>query len=173
MDMEQVRIIVAQAGKWAAGIIGAVGGVAGIVKIISTLINSKARKNPVSLTAADRKEIAHLAASEVVASTQQGVAFDIDAQIDKATNKRLAAMEKRFNGFVWLIKRLIKGQKTVMKSLSEFKTISNDSRIALLAEVDTVEEDEKDLGLIAEQPKIEVKIEPKQEVAPTVTAERY
>lgn len=157
MDIEQIRQIVAQAGKWAAGIFGGLGGVAGIVSIIRCIITAKKSK----LTAADKNEIAEKAAQKI--ADKQAISIDVDmsAEIDKATKKRIAELEDAQNINTRQYKRLSKWFKLIMASISEFRTLSNDNRVALIAAVAEKDEDVEIPEI--ETPKIIAKIAKKED----------
>lgn len=155
MDIESVRQIVAQAGKWVAGIFGTLGGFAGIVSIVKLLVSLKKSK----MSEKDKADIANIVANQVVSGQNLNLEVDISGQIDKATNKHIAVLEGKTNTFIRLVKRLLKQQKLVMSAMSDFKTISNDNRLALLAET-AVEIEEPD-EIIPET--TTVSISPKEE----------
>ena len=122
--------------KWVSAVIGSLGGVTGIIVIVKTLIKSKSAK----MSAKDKSDIAELAAKRVIEGQNLNIELDISEQIDKATNKRLKAVEDSTNDFIRLINKVIKQQRHIASAVKDFKTISTESRSQLLEDLDDVEE---------------------------------
>ena len=137
MSTEQ---IVAMAGKYAAVILGALGGFAGLVSIVKLVIRFFIQKKPMKLTTDTSEAIAERAADMVTQKLANGVAVDMSAQIDAATNKRLSELEKKNNELIDDLRQAKKRDKLLMASIADFKTITNENRVALMK---AVAEDEK------------------------------
>lgn len=153
-QIDQLRNIAAVGGKWLMAAFTALGGLAGIAKIITTFV---ARKKPVKLSDADYQAIANA----IVEKTNGSIEIDMSSEIEKATRNRLQAVEKINSELVKTCKQLVKSQKAIANAVSDFKTISTSAR-------DELKESMKDLadgenGLVAvEKPVVDkpiVKIE--------------
>lgn len=153
-QIDQLRNIAAVGGKWLMAAFTALGGLAGIAKIITTFV---ARKKPVKLSNADYQAIANA----IVEKTNGSIEIDMSSEIEKATRNRLQAVEKINSELVKTCKQLVKSQKAIANAVSDFKTISTSAR-------DELKESMKDLadgenGLVAvEKPVVDkpiVKIE--------------
>ena len=153
-QIDQLRNIAAVGGKWLIAAFTALGGLAGIAKIITTFV---ARKKPVKLSDADYQAIANA----IVEKTNGSIEIDMSSEIEKATRNRLQAVEKINSELVKTCKQLVKSQKAIANAVSDFKTISTSAR-------DELKESMKDLadgenGLVAvEKPVVDkpiVKIE--------------
>lgn len=153
-QIDQLRNIAAVGGKWLMAAFTALGGLAGIAKIITTFV---ARKKPVKLSNADHQAIANA----IVEKTNGSIEIDMSSEIEKATRNRLQAVEKINAEIVKTCKQLVKSQKAIANAVSDFKTISTSAR-------DELKESMKDLadgenGLVAvEKPVVDkpiVKIE--------------
>ena len=86
-QIDQLRNIAAVGGKWLMAAFTALGGITGIVKIITTVVS---RKKPVKLTQADYTGIA----SEILKQTNGSIEINMSSEIDKATRNRLTEVEK-------------------------------------------------------------------------------
>lgn len=153
-QIDQLRNIAAVGGKWLIAAFTALGGLAGIAKIITTFV---ARKKPVKLSNADYQAIANA----IVEKTNGSIEIDMSSEIEKATRNRLQTVEKINSELVKTCKQLVKSQKAIANAVSDFKTISTSAR-------DELKESMKDLadgenGLVAvEKPVVDkpiVKIE--------------
>ena len=80
------------------------------------------------LTEADKREIAELAANSLYAKIQGGVIVDMDAQIDKATSRRITAIEQSQNAIIGQMEQLLGQQRVVLLAIGDFKTISQSSK---------------------------------------------
>lgn len=153
-QIDQLRNIAAVGGKWLMTAFTALGGLAGIAKIITTLV---ARKKPVKLSNADYQAIANA----IVEKTNGSIEIDMTSEIEKATRNRLQAVEKINAELVKTCKQLVKSQKAIANAVSDFKTISTSARDELKASMNDLADGEN--GLVAvETPKVDkpiVKIE--------------
>ena len=148
-QIDQLRNIAAVGGKWLMAAFTALGGLAGIAKIITTFV---ARKKPVKLNQSDYEAIANA----IVDKTNGSIEINMSSEIDKATRNRLTEVEK-----VNACKQLVKSQKAIANAVSDFKTISTSARDELKASMNDLADGEN--GLVAvETPKVDkpiVKIE--------------
>ena len=153
-QIDQLRNIAAVGGKWLMAAFTALGGLAGIAKIITTLV---ARKKPVKLNQSDYEAIANA----IVEKTNGSIEIDMSSEIEKATRNRLQAVEKINSELVKTCKQLVKSQKAIANAVSDFKTISTSARDELKASMNDLADGEN--GLVAvETPKVDkpiVKIE--------------
>ena len=139
-QIDQLRNIASVGGKWLLGAFTALGGLAGIAKIIATFV---VRKKPVKLSNGDYQAIANA----IVEKTNGSIEIDMSSEIEKATRNRLIAVEKINAELVKTCKQLVKSQKAIANAVSDFKTISTSAR-------DELKESMKDLadgeiGLVA------------------------
>lgn len=104
-----------------------------IVKSIVNAICTYKTKKVSRLNESDKSEIAESAAKSVLAAISGGVNIDAEAMIDKATNKRLTAIEEQFNGIATQMNKLSAILVAEGQVLSEFKTPSLSSRETLNA----------------------------------------
>lgn len=104
-----------------------------IVKAIVNAICTYKTKKVSRLNEADKAEIAESAAKSVLAAISGGVNIDAEAMIDKATNKRLTAIEEQFNNIATQMNKLSAILVAEGQVLSEFKTPSLASRETLNA----------------------------------------
>lgn len=150
-QIDQLRNIAAVGGKWLMAAFTALGGLAGIAKIITTFV---ARKKPVKLNQSDYEAIANA----IVDKTNGSIEINMSSEIDKATRNRLTEVEKVNGELVKACKQLVKSQKAIANAVSDFKTISTSARDELKASMNDLAD-----GLVAvEAPKVDkpiVKIE--------------
>lgn len=142
-----------------------------IVKAIVNAICTYKTKKVSRLNESDKAEIAESAAKSVLAAISGGVNIDAEAMIDKATNKRLTAIEEQFNGIATQMNKLSAILVAEGQVLSEFKTPSLASRETLNA---VLADELKKLPLvpILEQAKLVVaQNEAQKEEQPVVTEE--
>lgn len=153
-QIDQLRNIAAVGGKWLMAAFTALGGLAGIAKIITTFV---ARKKPVKLNQSDYEAIANA----IVDKTNGSIEINMASEIDKATRNRLTEVEKVNGELVKACKQLVKSQKAIANAVSDFKTISTSARDELKASMNDLADGEN--GLVAvETPKADkpiVKIE--------------
>lgn len=153
-QIDQLRNIAAVGGKWLMAAFAALGGLAGIAKIITTFV---ARKKPVKLNQSDYEAIANA----IVDKTNGSIEINMSSEIDKATRNRLTEVEKVNGELVKACKQLVKSQKAIANAVSDFKTISTSARDELKASMNDLADGE--IGLVAvETPKVDkpiVKIE--------------
>ena len=142
-----------------------------IVKSIVNAICTYKTKKVSRLTDSDKKEISKMVVTDVLTAIQGGVNIDAEAMIDKATNKRLTAIEEQFNGIATQMNKLSAILVAEGQVLSEFKTPSLASRETLNA---VLADELKKLPLvpILEQAKLVVSQKGEQkEEQPVVTEE--
>lgn len=104
-----------------------------IVKSIVNAICTYKTKKVSRLTDGDKKEISKMVVTDMLTAIQGGVNIDAEAMIDKATNKRLTAIEEQFNGIATQMNKLSAILVAEGQVLSEFKTPSLASRETLNA----------------------------------------
>ena len=104
-----------------------------IVKSIINAICTYKTKKVSRLTDGDKKEISKMVVTDVLTAIQGGVNIDVEAMIDKATNKRLTAIETQFNDIAGQMNKLSDIVVAEGQVLSEFKTPSLGSRELLNA----------------------------------------
>lgn len=104
-----------------------------IVKSIVNAICTYKTKKVSRLTDGDKKEISKMVVTDVLTAIQGGVNIDAEAMIDKATNKRLTAIETQFNDIAGQMNKLSDIVVAEGQVLSEFKTPSLGSRELLNA----------------------------------------
>lgn len=104
-----------------------------IVKSIVNAICTYKTKKVSRLTDGDKKEISKMVVTDVLTAIQGGVNIDVEAMIDKATNKRLTAIETQFNDIAGQMNKLSAILVAEGQVLSEFKTPSLASRETLNA----------------------------------------
>ena len=104
-----------------------------IVKSIVNAICTYKTKKVSRLTDGDKKEISKMVVTDVLTAIQGGVNIDVEAMIDKATNKRLTAIETQFNDIAGQMNKLSDIVVAEGQVLSEFKTPSLGSRELLNA----------------------------------------
>lgn len=98
-----------------------------IKAIVTAVANVKTRKYS-KLTEADREAIVEEVKSGVLQAIHGGVSVDMDAQLDKATARRITAVEKSQNEIVAQTNKLMDYQRTVLAAIGDFKTISQASK---------------------------------------------
>lgn len=135
MEVEQIRQIVTYALKWLVGTSGGMFILGWILKIVKSAIENR---KPVVLNEKSCDSISN----RIAGSLSNGIEVDISEQVDKATNKRIDTLEKQYNDLIELFAHYIKGQKAVMKGISEMRSISNETRISLLECIDNAKTDE-------------------------------
>lgn len=104
-----------------------------IVKSIVNAICTYKTKKVSRLTDGDKKEISKMVVTDVLTAIQGGINIDVEAMIDKATNKRLTAIETQFNDIAEQMNKLSDIVVAEGQVLSEFKTPSLGSRELLNA----------------------------------------
>lgn len=98
-----------------------------VTAIVKAIANVKTRKYS-KLTESDKAEIVSEVKNGVLNAIQGGVSIDMDAQLDKATAKRITAVEKSQNEIVEQTNRLMDYQRVVLSAIGDFKTISQSSK---------------------------------------------
>ena len=99
-----------------------------VFKTVINAITSIKTKKYSKLTEADKHEIAELAANSLYAKIHGGVIVDMDAQIDKATSRRITAIEQSQNAIIGQMEQLLGQQRVVLLAIGDFKTISQSSK---------------------------------------------
>lgn len=99
-----------------------------IIKAIVTAVTNVKTKKYSKLTEADKSAIVEQVKEGVLNAIKDGVSVDMDAQIDKATARRITSVERSQNEIVEQVNRLIDYQKTVLSAIGDFKTISPESK---------------------------------------------
>ena len=156
-QIDQLRNIAAVGGKWLMAAFTALGGLAGIAKIIATFV---ARKKPVKLNQSDYEAIANA----IVDKTNGSIELHMSSEIDKSTRHRLTEVEKVNGELVKACKQLVKSQKAIANAVSDFKTISTSARDELKASMNDLADGEN--GLVAvETPKGDRPIVKREKVA--------
>lgn len=148
-----------------AAILGAV-----IKAIVTAIANVKTKKYS-KLTESDKSDIVNEVTSGVLKAIQGGVSVDMDAQLDKATAKRITAVEKSQNEIVEQTNRLMDYQRVVLSAIGDFKTISQYSKEQIQG-ILKLEAPTMDKVQTIEQPILEVK-DIKTEEAPQKTKVMY
>lgn len=122
--------------------------------IVSAVANVKSKKYS-KLTDGDRDAIVNEVKTGVLEAIKDGVTVDMDAQLDKATARRITAVEKSQNDIVSAMESMSEYQRVVLSAIGDFKTISQHSKEQIQAILkDTSPMLEK--VECVEQPRIEV-----------------
>lgn len=124
----QVSIILASAGGGAV-IFGY------IYKFAIAIINYSIRKKPIKLDSGTKEDIIKGVAEIVTQNMQSGVTVDIDAQIDRATQKRLSIVENKTDEFIGISSTLTNIVKKVGEVVACLKTPDSDKKEALLSAI--------------------------------------
>lgn len=124
----QVSIILASAGGGAV-VFGY------LYKFGMAIVNYVIRKKPIKLNDGDKKDIANLVAETVSGDMKSGVTVDIDAQIDRATQKRLNIVENKTDEFIGISSKLTNIVKKMGEVVACLKTPDSDKKEALLAAI--------------------------------------
>ena len=164
-QIDQLRNIAAVGGKWLMAAFASLGGITGIVKIITTIVS---KKKPVKLSNSDYQAIANA----IVDKTNGSIEINMSSEIDKATRNRLTEVEKVNGELVKACKQLVKSQKAIANAVSDFKTISTSARDELKASMNDLADGEN--GLVAvETPKVDKPIVKIEKVAENENAPLY
>ncbi|MDE6060707.1 MAG: hypothetical protein K2G31_04485 [Clostridia bacterium] len=99
-----------------------------VFKTIINAVTSIKTKKYSKLTEADKDEIAERSANRLYLKIQGGIVVDMDAQIDKATARRITAVEKSQNEIIGKINELMMQQRVELTAIGDFKTISQSSK---------------------------------------------
>lgn len=137
-----------------------------IKAIVSAIANVKTKKYS-KLTEADKTEIVDRVADKMLVAIQDGVRLDVDGMIDRATNKRLTAMESKNNEFTDVMNNVLAIVKAQGNVLCELKTPSQGARGHLQELIGNVPKAIEYIPQI-EQPKLEIKQTEQEEVVPEV-----
>ncbi len=131
-----------------------------IKAIVSAIAGVKAKKYS-KLTDADKTEIVDRVADRMLIAIQDGVSIDVDGMIDRATNKRLTAIEDKSNEFTAVVNNMLEIVKAQGNVLCELKTPSQIARGRLQELIGNAYKAIDGIPQI-EQPKLQVK-QPEQE----------
>ena len=99
-----------------------------VIKVIVSAVASVKTKKYSKLTDSDRALIVAEVKEGVIAAIRGGVSIDMDAQIDKATARRITAVEKSQNEIIGQMSQLMGQQRVVLTAIGDFKTISQSSK---------------------------------------------
>ena len=99
-----------------------------IGKTVVNAIASVKTKKYSKLTDSDRTLIVAEVKEGVIAAIRGGVSVDMDAQIDKATARRITAVEKSQNEIIAQVSQLMNWMRVVLLAIGDFKTISQPSK---------------------------------------------
>lgn len=99
-----------------------------VVKVAIEAYKSIKTKKYSKLTEEDKREIAEMSAKMLYEQIKGGVSIDMDAQMDKATARRITAVEKLQNDIIENINELMRQQRVVLSAIGDFKTISQSSK---------------------------------------------
>lgn len=126
-----------------------------IKTVVSAVANVKTKKYS-KLTEADKTEIVDRVADKMLVAIQDGVRLDVDGMIDRATNKRLTAMESKNNEFTDVVNQVLDIVKAQGNVLCELKTPSQGARGYLQELIGNVPKAIECIPQI-EQPKLQIK----------------
>lgn len=137
-----------------------------IIKAIVVAVANVKSKKYSKLTDSDRAAIVEDVKTGVFEAIKDGVMVDMDAQLDKATAKRITAVEKSQNDIVNAIENMTEHQKVVLSAIGDFKTISQHSKEQIQ---EILKNPSQKLGRveIIDAPKVEVK-----QVSPIVAEDK-
>lgn len=128
-----------------------------IVKaIVSAVCNYKTKKVS-KLTDADKSQIANEVTTRVLSAISDGVSINAEAMIDRATNKRLDVMDKKFNEFGEVMNKLLSVNIAQGKVLVDLKTPSLTARENLASTIGDTHQEIKQIPII-EQPRLNVSV---------------
>lgn len=99
-----------------------------VIKVITTAISNVKTKKYSKLTEDDRAVIVSEVKAGILEAIKNGVSVDMDAQIDKATARRITSVEKSQNEIVGQMNALMNYQRVVLSAIGDFKTISQSSK---------------------------------------------
>ena len=124
---EQIREIL----TWIAGFVGGGTGIGFIAFVVSQYFKYKAKTKvaqSAKLTEDQIEEIADRAAKKIEAKIKGKLTIDIDAELDKATNKRLKAVEEQQEQLVDVMNRTYKLTRANVRAFGSFHTVDKDSK---------------------------------------------
>lgn len=133
-----------------------------IVKAIVNAIFTYKSKKVSKLNDADKAQIANEVTNAVLSAISDGVNINAEAMIDRATNKRLDVMDRKFNEFSELLNKIFSVNIAQGKVLVDLKTPSLSARENL---ANAIGDNHKEIEQIpvVEQPKLTVTIPAVQE----------
>jgi hypothetical protein len=114
--MEEARVLATEILTWVVSFLGGATGIATIASVVKCALRAKASK----MSKKDKQEIAEMASDLVIQKQQATVEVDISAQIDRATNKRIAECEAKTNEFIkdnQNLREIVKGIAIVVSDL--------------------------------------------------------
>lgn len=126
-----------------------------IKAIVSAIANVKSKKYS-KLTETDKSDIVSRVADKILYTIQDGVQIDTDGMIDRATNKRLTAIENKTNEFTEAVNKVLEIIKAQGSVLCELKTPSQSARGRLQELIESVPKAIDSIPQI-EQPKLQLK----------------
>lgn len=127
-----------------------------ITAIVKAVANVKTKKYS-KLTDSDKSDIVSEVKEGVLNAIQGGITVDMDAQLDKATAKRITAIEKSQNEIVQAVQTLAEYNKVVLSAIGDFKTISQASKEQIQALLKSKSVVELATVQTIEQPVLEIK----------------
>lgn len=130
-----------------------------VIKSIVTAIANVKTKKYSKLTDGDKSVIVSEVTKGVLCAIKDGVSVDMDAQLDKATSKRITAVERSQNDIVEQTNRLMEYQRVVLAAIGDFKTISQSSKDRIQA-ILREQQSKLDAVQTIEMPILEVKQQP-------------
>ncbi len=120
--MEQLNTIL----EWVVGFASGTTGSVIIALLIKYWIGKRAetkKAQAAKLTEADKKEIIEGVGEYVVGKINGKITLDIDAQLDKATNKRISAIEAQQEKIVEATNRSANYSRATMSAIGSFRSI--------------------------------------------------
>lgn len=134
--------------------------IAVVVRSIATAILNYKAKKVARLTESEKQDIANIVTANVLNAVKDGFTIDIDAQIEKATNKRISAIENSQNQLIEAVNHSVQYSRATMSAVGDFRTISDQSKAEIATLLKGVEKKEEKVAPIekVEQPTVEVKV---------------
>ena len=128
-----------------------------LIRSIATIIGKVKIAKASKLTEQDKKQMVE----EFTKGLENGVTIDMDAQLNKATNKRFDSIEKLLNEVAKEEEENTKTLKLLAEAMSQFKTISSDIKNRLADNSSAVQVPIEKIEIV-EQGTIQVKEEKKE-----------
>ena len=159
--MEQLKLIL----EWVCGLLGGGTGATIIALLIKHVVDKRAEVKVAqssTLSEAQIDAIADRTAKKVEKNIKGKITIDIDAQLDRATNKRISAIEEQQGKIVDAVNRTANYSRATMSAIGSFRSIpvASQQEIAKLAKdaPAQVEEQEKPIvELVGDEVKVEEK----------------
>lgn len=133
-----------------------------IAKAIVNAICTYKSKKVSKLNDADKAQIANEVTNAVLSAISDGVNINAEAMIDRATNKRLDVMDRKFNEFSELLNKIFSVNIAQGKVLVDLKTPSLSARENLASAIGDNHKEIEQIPVV-EQPKLTVTIPAVQE----------